>query len=180
MSFLGDLFGGMAKNKQQKTLATGLNNLKNTEQARFAPYAAQGVQSNNMIGSLLGLNGGTAGAEGLDQFRNATGYQDTMNAAMNGVTSNAAARGLLGSSGTGKVFQNNAAQLAQGSFGNFLQSLMGQQGVGMDASRQQAAIGQNVGMPQAQAYAGSKGFTNNMIGSLIGNAEKAFTAGMGG
>jgi len=180
MSFLGDLFGASAKNKQQKTLATGLNNVMKNEQARFAPYAAQGVQSNNMIGSLLGLNGSTAGAEGLDQFRNATGYQDTMNAAMNGVTSNAAARGLLGSSGTGKVFQNNAAQLAQGSFGSFLQNLMGQQGVGMDAAGNQANIGVRVGVPQAEAYAGTKGMTAGLGQSLLSNITKAFTAGAGG
>jgi len=109
---------------------------------RFTPYAETGGRANSLVGSLLGTGepGDTSGAEGLNRFRESSGYQDTLNSAMGGVASNAAARGLLGSSGTGRVFQDNASQLAQGSFGNYLSNLMNQQSMGMNASGAQSDL----------------------------------------
>lgn len=161
------LAAGM-KADQAKYLGSALHGLKGQEQARFDPYATQGTQANSLIASLLGLGGGTGGAEALDKFRDSTGYRDTMNAALGGVTSNAAARGLLNSSGTGKTFQNTAAQIAQGSFGDFLQQLMGQQQVGLNAAGAQAELGANLGANAAQATALSKGQTKGILGSLFG------------
>jgi len=108
---------------------------------RFNPYAETGGRANSLVSSLLGLSpGDTSGAEGLSQFRNSTGYRDIMDQAMGGVSTNAAARGLMDSSGTGKTFQREAGRLAQGSFGDFLNRLTNQQGVGMDAIKSQADI----------------------------------------
>lgn len=168
MSILGDIFGGARANKQNKYLGTALNTLKGQEQARFDPFAQQGVQAGGLIGQLLGLQGGSAGAEGLAQFRDSTGYRDTLNAATNGVATNAAARGLLGSSGTGKAFQNNAAQLAQGSFGDFLSRLMGQQQMGFNAAGAQADLGAQLGTASAQSTAQSKGSGLGFLSSLFG------------
>lgn len=130
---------------------------------RLDPYAQQGGQATSLIGNLLGLNGGTAGGEALSQFRDSTGYRDTLNAAQGGAATNAAAKGLLGSSGTGKVFQNNATQLAQGSFGDFLQKLMGQQQMGQAAATNQA----NIGFQGTQAKAENKSKAG-IFGSLFG------------
>jgi len=165
---LGGFFGNLAGQKQGKYLGQALTGLKNTEQARFDPYAAAGTGATSLISSLLGLGGGTAGAEGLDKFRESTGFQDTQNAALNGVTSNAAARGLLGSSGTGKVFQTTAANLAQGSFGDFLKNLMNQQSVGLDAAGAQANVGATLGSKAAEGTAKSKGGIFGALGGLFG------------
>lgn len=134
------------------------NNIK-----RLDPYAAAGTGATDMIMSLLGLGGGTGGGEALNKFRESTGYKDQLSAALGGAGANAAARGLLNSSGTGKVFQNTAAQIAQGSFGDFLNQLLGQQQVGQNAATTQANIGFEGGTAAAQAR--SKG---GIFGSLFG------------
>lgn len=138
----GALGLGGSSNKAVKRMGQGyldaqkaVNPLYDNARSRFQPYSDTGGQANSLVSSLLGLSpGDTSGAEGLSQFRDATGYKDTMNQALGGVSSNAAAKGLLGSSGTGKMFQNTAANLAQGSFGDFLSRLTGQQSMGMNAA----------------------------------------------
>jgi hypothetical protein len=128
-------------------------------------------------GRELPTSGGTSdtsGAEALSRFRESTGYQDQLSAALGGTTANAAARGLLGSSGTGKTFQNNAAQIAQGSFGNFLNNLMGQQGVGLQATGSQAELGQNMANFLGQNILGKAGVMSQKTGGgFLGQLFKA-------
>lgn len=155
------LFGG--GNRAAKKTAQGYSDAQAAMEpilkeqiARFDPYAQAGQESTGLIRSLLGMDpSSTAGAEGLARFRDSTGYQDTLNAALGGAATNAAARGLLGSSGTGKVFQNTASQLAQGSFGDFLNRLMQQQGVGLSAAGTQAQVGSNLAQSTGQNILGN-------------------------
>jgi hypothetical protein len=151
-SVLGRLGGalglGGSPNRAVKRLGQGYDEARKTvaptfatARGRFSPYAETGGRANTLTSSLLGLTpGDTSGAEGLAQFRNSTGYRDTMDQALGGVATNAAAKGLLDSSGTGKTFQREASRLAQGSFGDFLDRLTQQQGMGLDASGAQADI----------------------------------------
>jgi len=133
---------GGSSNRAVKRMGKGYLDARKAVLDRFTPYAETGGRANSLVGSLLGTGepGDTSGAEGLNRFRESSGYQDTLNSAMGGVASNAAARGLLGSSGTGRVFQDNASQLAQGSFGNYLSNLMNQQSMGMNASGAQSDL----------------------------------------
>jgi hypothetical protein len=138
----GALGLGGSANKDVKRMGQGyldakeaVDPLYDSARGRLQPYADTGGQANSLVSSLLGLSpGNTSGAEAMNQFRDSTGYKDTMNQAMNGVSTNAAAKGLLGSSGTGKVFQNTAANIAQGSFGDFMTRLTGQQSMGVNAA----------------------------------------------
>ena len=154
----GDLLGGVGRalfgggNKAVKRVGQGLDEARTaiTDQygnatSRLDQYATLGADSTGFLRQLLGMDGGTAGGEALSRFRDSTGYRDTMNAALGGVTSNAAARGLLGSSGTGKVFQTTAANVAQGSFGDFLNRLLQQQQIGYGASKAQSALDAGLG-----------------------------------
>jgi hypothetical protein len=182
MANLGDIFSGFGAAKQNKTLSKQLAVANKTEQARLDPYAANGVGANGLISSILGLGkpGDTSGGEALNKFRESTGYQDTMNTALNGVTSNAAARGLLGSSGTGQIFQKTGAQIAQGSFGDYLSQLMDQQDVGMKAAGQQNAVAKSFLKPSMEAYAKSKGATMNALGSITNGIQSYYSGGGGG
>lgn len=163
---------GGSSNKGVKRLGQGYMDAEAEARkiaGNFQPYAQAGGQANSLVSSLLGLNpGDTSGAEGLSQFRNATGYRDTMNQALNGVSTNAAAKGLLGSSGTGKVFQNTAANLAQGSFGDFLSQLTGQQQMGMNA---EGAI--------ADATLGPGGVNDSILGRAETMAKKKNSSFLG-
>jgi len=147
---LGGALGlGGSPNRAVKRLGQGydearktVNPLFDTARGRFNPYAETGGRANTLVSSLLGTGtpGDTSGAEGLATFRNSTGYRDTMDQALGGVATNAAAKGLLDSSGTGKTFQREAGRIAQGSFGSFLDRLTQQQGMGLDAAGAQADI----------------------------------------
>ena len=136
---LGGALGlGGSANKGVKRLGQGYMDAEAEARkvaGRFQPYADTGGRANTLVSSLLGLGpaGDTSGAEALSTFRNSTGYRDAMTQATGGVATNAAAKGLLDSSGTGKVFQREAGRIAQDSFGGFLDRLTGQQQMGMNA-----------------------------------------------
>ena len=129
-----------AKNKPHMTRGAGsaydLNgdgNISPTEWAQYH-YETHGKGEGRELPTVGGTEPGTAGAEALTRFRETTGYKDTLNAALGGISTNAAARGLLDSSGTGQIFQRTAADLARSSFGDFFDRLTGQQRVGMEAA----------------------------------------------
>ena len=113
------LFGGQNKAlenqaKAYKTAYEGSVPFYDQARGRFNPYAEQGLAANPLISSLLGMSeGDSSGGEGLARFRESTGYQDTLNQSLRGVGANAAARGLMGSSGSGRAFQETAGRLAQ-------------------------------------------------------------------
>lgn len=150
------LFGGSNKALENQAMAyrramEGMQPSFAQAQERINPYAQQGAAANPLIASLLGMSSDTGGGEGLARFREGLGYQDTLNQALGGISANAAARGLLGSSGTGRAFQSNAARLAQGTFGNYLDSLLGQQQMGMNAAGAMSDIDLARGQAMADA-----------------------------
>lgn len=171
---LGGAFGlGGSSNKGIKRLGRGYMDAEAESRkvaGRFQPYANTGGRANTLVSSLLGIGapGDTSGAEGLSQFRNSTGYRDIMDQSLGGVASNAAARGLLDSSGTGKTFQREAGRLAQGSFGNFLNQLTNQQNVGLSA---EGSI--------AEATLGEGGINENIIGRAKTMAQKKNSSFLG-
>lgn len=154
------LFGGQNKAlenqaKAYKTAYEGSVPFYDQARGRFNPYAEQGLAANPLISSLLGMSeGDSSGGEGLARFRESTGYQDTLNQSLRGVGSNAAARGLMGSSGAGRAFQETAGRLAQGSFGDYFDRLLGQQQVGYNAAGALGDIDLGQGLAKQQALFG--------------------------
>lgn len=69
------------------------------------------------------LTGGNM--DGFNAYKDSTGYQNIFGEAMRGVTSNAAAKGLLGSGATLRATQDRAGQLAQQQYANYLQQMLG-------------------------------------------------------
>ena len=125
---------GQKKNNKQTRLDI------DTNAARFNSDIAQGNQTDNIIAQLLGTAQGTGGAEALTRFREATGSQDNLQQSLRQVAAQGAASGTLGSSGTGRAFQDAAGSEAGGTFQAFLQQLLGQQEVGSNARRQKSAL----------------------------------------
>lgn len=109
---------GFLKSKQRST---------NMEQKfvndTFKPLATNLIgQGQGGLGDYFGALRGDDAA--LDAYRESTGYENIFNEAMRGVTSNAAARGLLSSGATIRASQDRAAQLAQQNFQNYLAQLL--------------------------------------------------------
>lgn len=118
----------------KSTPATSANQAYPWIKDTYGGQAQTGIGATNQLAALLGIGGDpTAANAAFDQFRNSTGYQNVFNEAMRGVTNSAAGRGLFGSGAHGRALQTNAANLAQGSFGNYLSQLGGLSGMGMQA-----------------------------------------------
>jgi hypothetical protein len=117
---------------------------------------------NNEIFSFLQGNN----PAGFEQYKRSSGYDNIFGEAMRGVTSNAAARGLLGSGATLRATQDRAGQLAQQQYANYLQQLMG-------VNQQRMQSGLNLGNMIAGA-----GTTQTQRGGLL-DAVGGVGAGLG-
>lgn len=176
----GSIIGGNKQSKatQQAADISAQNNAANlrfAEQARaqnaaaLQPYMNIGQQVNPLIAQLLGYGGNPAQAQaGLNTFRNATGFQDQMLQGQRAVNTNAATSGLLNSGATLQALQERGQNMAAGSFGNYLNALIGQQGTGLNAAGSLAGVN--------NAYTGQVIGANNMNAGNQANATLANAA----
>lgn len=108
--------------------------LYNNNMALAQPTLDRGNAAGAQINALLGLGGDAAGAQdALATFRNASGYQDTLNSGLNAVNTGYAARGALESGAAQKALAKYSAGLASGTFGQYVNALQGQQQAGAGA-----------------------------------------------
>lgn len=148
-------------------------------------YDRYGMAEGRKLPGAGGAGGGAPAGPGeaLAQFRDSLGYRDTMNQALGGVTANRAARGLLGSSGAGQMFQRTAAGLANQTRGDFLDRLTGLSGQGQAAAGGQADIDTGLGnllfKGQAAKGTGGKGSILSGVGGFLSDIAIA-RAGRGG
>lgn len=97
--------------------------------------------TNNLIASLLGLNGSDAGAQAFDQFRGSSGYNFVRDEGVRGITGNKAASGLLNSGSTLKAISGYSSNLANQYLTNYLSGLMGLSDSGLRAGQILAQAG---------------------------------------
>lgn len=133
---IGGIIGGAGQKKAAKQQRTDIQGAA----AGLNPYAQPGIAANNALSGALGLGGGTEAGEGLQRFRESLGFRDMQNRALRGVAASGAARGLLGSTGTGERFQRTAGELASGTFNDFLNNLFRVQSQGQTAATNQAEL----------------------------------------
>lgn len=106
-----------------------------------------------------------AAQAGFDAFRNSTGYNFRLNEGQRAITNNAAVRGMLNSGATLKGLTRFGQGIASDEFGNYLNTLLGQQSLGANAASAQAGVANNFSS-QVQA-------NNAQNASNIGNAALA-------
>ena len=106
--------------------------------------------------------------QGFDAYRQSTGYQNIFDEAMRGVTSNAAARGLLSSGATVRAAQDRAGQLAQQQYDNYLRNLLGVSGAQLQGGSNLAGMITQAGQTSTQR--GGLLDAIGSIGSAIGGA----------
>lgn len=114
-----------------KTVSTPTNQFAGQLNTAYAPQVAQGNQSTNMLSQLLGVGGDPDDA--WAKYKEKAGYAPALSALQQGVTSGGAASGLLNSGSTQKALLKKGADLDSGMFSNFLQSLAGVSGLGLQA-----------------------------------------------
>lgn len=165
MSFLSDLMGlgagkaTQAAARQNQTLLNGLNDRGtayiNTGEQRsadylnqaanqFSPYNQTGLAANGMVANALGLNGAAGNAAAQGAFQAGPGYQFALDQAMQGVNRAAAAGGMSASGNALIAAQDRAGQLANQEYGTWLDRLIGQSGMGLNAAGQTAGAYNNL------------------------------------
>lgn len=147
MSFL---FGGGKSKSENKAFPW----LQSTYGGTSTALINQGQEGLNRVQDFISGKD----TSGFDQYRRSAGYQNIFDEAMRGVTSNAAARGLLSSGPTLRATQDHAGRLAQQAYENYLAQLSG-------AASQQMNAGQGL----ASIISGAGGVsTSSQQGGLLG------------
>lgn len=121
---MSNLLGGNSKGKNSSNTS---NQAYGFLQNQFAPVTGQTANASGLVGSLLGVPGSdpSAGAAGLNDYKNQTGYQFQMDQGTGAINDNAASRGLLQSGSTAKALQGYGQGLASNTFNSYISNLMG-------------------------------------------------------
>jgi len=125
------LFGG-SKSKQE----SGNKNMGMINNA-FGGLMGQATEGANGLAALLGGD-----SSGFNKYKDATGFDFMSEQGSRGITGNAAARGLLRSGSTGKALMNYGNAMQDQYAGNYMDRLLGQAGLGMQAGGLVAGAGQ--------------------------------------
>lgn len=140
-SLLSGITSGKGAKKAAKIAATSAAadraqalSIYNQNVGLAQPTVDRGNAAGAQINALLGL-GGDAGAanDALATFRNASGYQDTLNQGLSAVNTGYAARGALESGAAQKALAKYGAGLASQTMGQYVNALQGQQSAGAGA-----------------------------------------------
>lgn len=118
----------------------------------------------------------------FDNFRNSTGYQFRVNEGARALDNSYASRGVGQSGAAAKAALNYGQNIASGEFGNYLNALMAQQGVGLSAAGAQAGVSTNfVNQTTANNNSGASALANAAIakGNATGNMWQGIAGGIG-
>lgn len=122
------------------------------------------AKGSDILASLLGINGGDAGANAFNQFKDSSGYNFIRNEGVNGITSNKAAKGLLNSGAALKDITSYSSNLSNNFLNNYLTSLLGLSNTGIQAGQILSNAG-NVSTSQGTSSGTSK---NSSLGANFG------------
>lgn len=156
-----------------KTVSTPTNQFAGQLNTAYSPSVALGNNSTNFLAGLLGVPGGdSAGADSaFANYKEKAGFAPALAELQKGVTGGAAAQGLLNSGSTQKALLRTGANLDQGMFGNFLQSLAGLSGIGLQGGSTIAGAG-NVQNSQQPSTASSILSGIGGIASIFGGSDR--------
>jgi hypothetical protein len=156
MSFMAD------KNKGKTSSSNSAHgDIKNA----FGGMMNSGGGASSALMNMLGLGGG--GASMFDAYRDSSNYDFVRDQGTQAITSNAAAKGLLGSGGTMKALSNYGQQTADSFAGNYMDRLMG---VGDQALRAGGLVAETANKTGTSSSSKKPG-----LGSLLGSAATAIS-----
>lgn len=166
---VGSLLGGQAA---KSDAMTGYKYLIGGDSGSpgVMPINNTGDQANQLEANLLGLNGAGAAAAASPAFQNylnSTDYNFQMDQGTRAITGSAAAKGLLNSGATAKALTQFGQGLAGNYFGNYINSLSGLTGQGLQAGGLIGQAGTQAGVGSSSAMQSG---TTGLFGSLSGIA----------
>lgn len=119
----------------------------------------------------------------FDNYKNSTGYQFRLGEGARALDNSYAARGVGQSGAAAKAALSYGQNIASGEFGNYLNALMSQQGVGLSAAGAQAGVSTNfVNQTTANNNSGASAAANAAIanGNATGQMWQGIAGGIGG
>lgn len=154
------IFGG----KKSQSTDTSSNQAYSLLRDSLSPALSYLGEGASGISRLLGGD-----ASGFNAFKQATGFDQALQAGSRGITGNAAAGGLLRSGSTGKALGNYTNQMQNQYANNYLQNLLGLSGIGAQA-------GQIIGGAGATREAKSTSKEKPGLGGFLGQASAGAAA----
>jgi hypothetical protein len=157
---------------------TSNNTNKALINSTYSPMMNAGVNSTNIMQSLLTGSGDTAGANAdFHNYEDNAGYTNALQALQKGVIGGQAASGLLRSGSTGTALLTKGAGLDSSMYDNYLQHLQGLSGLGLQAGGLVTNAGQQ--STGTSATPGLFGTLGSLAGGAMGilNAPATFGAG---
>lgn len=142
----------------------------------FAPYTGAGASASTMYADALGLNGPEAMARARETFTAAPGYDYALNEGLTALERRAASQGRLAGGQTGLDTISFAHNLADQGYGDWLDRLFEQQGVGIDVAGKRAGIKTGIGDKQ-YGYGQDVANVNWNTETGIGQAKAAYQTG---
>lgn len=143
-----------------------------SSQARFQPYAEQGLRGNQAFGNAIGLNGQEAQQGAYRQFQQdpflAYARQNSGNE-YNAIFKRYGAQGMANSGASGLAVSRAAGERATGDVNNWINRLQGVGQQGAQFANQQAQLDQNY-------YGGMSNRAVNRSNALVGNDTNATMA----
>jgi hypothetical protein len=156
---MSKIFGGSKSKQSSSNQAFG--QIRDT----FTPVTDNAAKGANALAALL--SGDTSG---FNTYKDATGYDFMAEEGSRGITGNAAANGLLRSGSTGKSLVNYGNQLQQTFAGNYMDRLLAQAGLGLQAGQLIASAG-NVSKGKSSSKKGLGGFLGT-VGAGVAASER--------
>jgi hypothetical protein len=122
---------GSLADKPATSNQTNVNNPMLT--GALGPALGYVTGGGNMMGSLLGINGGPAQTGALTNFANSGGMQFLRDQGNQQINSNMAAKGLLNSGATGKALEKYGQGLGSTYLNQYMSNLKDYAGIGLGA-----------------------------------------------
>jgi hypothetical protein len=120
----------------------------------YQPFANAANAGSTQLGNALGLNGATGNAAALQGFQNNPGYQFQQQQGQNAVLANQARTGQMASGNTDLALQQMGNNLANQSWGQYIQNLQPYLGAQGQAAAGQAGINTGLGNALNANYTG--------------------------
>lgn len=171
-NIVGGLIGGAASllggQSAKSNALAGFNYLsgKNGVQS----FVDTGRNANTQQADLLGLNGAQGASRAGPAFQNylnSSGYGFQRGEGTRAITGSTAARGLLNSGSTGKALMKYGQNLADTTFGNYLDRTGAVAGRGLQASGQIGQAGTQGGATAADAQQSGISKAGGILGGLV-------------
>ena len=147
-------------NQQSQQTSTSANQAFPFLQTALSPQVGNVGKGSDAISNLLGLNGGTAGTDAFNKFRDSSSFNFIRDQGIEGINASAANRGLLSSGSTLKGVSDYSTGLASKFLNDYLAQLSGLSNTGIQASGVIANAGQT-STSQGTSTGNSQGKSTN-------------------